>query len=148
MFDMLKELKLTQAEFDKLKYRQLIECKCFNCKKLFKTVKRNIIKIIERGVGEHIYCSRKCNPVWNNKSGYNINCSFCNKEVYKPLKQIRKFKNLFCSRQCATLFQWKDHIKIVNKCLKCNKDIHPKSVSGICQDCLFDANKERLGNLT
>ncbi len=148
MIDILKELNLTRVEFDKLKYRQNIECRCFNCKKLLKTIKRNIIKIIQRGAGNHIYCSRKCNPIWNNKSGHNINCKHCGKETYKPLKQIRKFENLFCSRKCASLFQWKDHTKIINKCSKCNKNIHIRNISGICQDCLFNINKEKLGNMT
>lgn len=63
------------------------------------------------------YCSLSCYRNGNRnsrKTGKIIKCDFCDKEVYKPLSQL-KSKNHFCSKDCANKYQAKDKIKFICK---------------------------------
>jgi len=56
------------------------------------------------------YCSIKCQRLGSRK-GKNVNCAWCGKEVYRPLKNIKRTKSgkLFCSRLCAIAWIASEH---------------------------------------
>lgn len=81
---------------------------CKICKKEF-YAKPNWIK---RGFGK--YCSREC----THKSQYNgktLICFICQKEIYRPLKQLAnsKSKKYFCSKSCQTI--WRNSVVYVGQ---------------------------------
>ncbi len=60
-----------------------------------------------RGWGK--YCSKKC-QAQSQLKGKVVSCFICNKEVYKPLRELNgsKSKNYFCSRSCQT--KWRNKV--------------------------------------
>ena len=48
------------------------------------------------------------------------NCNYCNKEIDKKPSHIKKYKNLFCNRECRDNFK---NTKVQVKCKNCEKDL-------------------------
>ena len=60
------------------------------------------------------------------RNGKNIDCNQCGKTTYKPLGEIKRSKNHFCSSDCAMAFQKRNQVQF--SCKICNsKFTKPKS---------------------
>lgn len=67
-----------------------------------------------------------------------LNCSTCNKEVFRTPSQIRSEK-VFCCRSCAAKYNNSEYPKIVKEmflCSGCKTPIDKRSKSGLCRKCL------------
>lgn len=69
--------------------------------------------------GRGVYCSKACSAT-RRKTGKNITCAQCGKDVYKQDIFLQKHKHWFCSPDCANEYQGKNRHKFV--CKICNKD--------------------------
>lgn len=116
---------------------------------------------IRKGHGK--YCSNKCSYE-SRKNGKVMNCFICNKETYKPQKELRasKSKKYFCSKSCQTIWRnsmvyvgenhpnWKNgENKDYRKILTGNK-IKPICKLCHCKDkrvlCAHHLDKDRKNN--
>jgi YHS domain-containing protein len=50
-----------------------------------------------------------------------VNCSTCDKEVNKKPSQVKAYKNLFCSRECA--HKHKARTRVIKSCACCGKEV-------------------------
>lgn len=66
-----------------------------------------------------VYCSKTCSGL-HRKNGAVIKCARCGQEVYKQNTYIKKYRELFCSKECANAYQGRNKIKYI--CKICNKD--------------------------
>jgi len=62
---------------------------------------------LKRGEGK--YCSNKCSYE-GRKNGEIVNCSTCNKKIYKSQKDLKssKSKKYFCSKSCQAIWRNKE----------------------------------------
>lgn len=72
-------------------------------------------------------CSRECTFVYR-KTGKNLKCDYCGKEVYKQVFALNKSKNFFCNQTCANKFQKGDMVKM--SCKVCSKpfEVYPSDI--------------------
>lgn len=69
------------------------------------------------------YCSSECRysgPRPSRRTGKDVACGNCNKEIYRNARQLEQASTHFCSVTCANVFQSKDKLKFV--CKTCNSD--------------------------
>jgi hypothetical protein len=105
------KLLITEEEFSKCKSRQDIPLECEFCKKPFYIPKHEIQaarNYTKRKRGK--FCSRLC--IKNDrKSKRDTICSQCKIQFEKMPNQIAKYKNHFCSRRCAGIYNSKHKTK-------------------------------------
>ena len=92
----------TEDEFLGAKFRDLLPVACSFCDKEFKITKRQIHIARKRNQIE-VFCSPQCHADSRN-SQKEVSCPICKKRFLKPMSQIRKSKNHFCSRSCNAIY--------------------------------------------
>lgn len=95
---------------------------------------------IELGWGK--YCSKKC-QFTGQRSGKNVNCDNCGKEIYRTPNDFKKSKNknFFCSKSCLCtwknnhLFFGKDNINWKNGKCSYRSIIIRTGIEIVCKIC-------------
>lgn len=74
-----------------------------------------------------ILCSVECTRNYM-KTGKNVKCEICKKEVYKYKSTLNSSKNYFCGSTCANIFQKCE--KIILNCKICKKtfEVYPSDI--------------------
>lgn len=88
----------------------MIPFECENCQKTFYVKQKFVKNYIKDGFPPR-FCSSKCEGLRKTQPKITIKCKNCGEETIKTNRQIRKNKNHFCSKSCATtwLNQHKTH---------------------------------------
>lgn len=86
-------------------------------------------------------------PAKGQKSGYDIKCENCGKEIYQTQTQYNRAKHHFCSNKCQKEFQHKIYFE-KRKCPICGKsfDVSKKSDQKFCStSCQHKWQKTQVG---
>ena len=103
----MKEL-YTQKEFDDARATHLLPFQCYICDETFFYEKRWVVQAINEEHRRQIkYCSKKCQSI-GQISKIKCVCKNCGGETQKTPSQIKKAKNVFCSRSCAATYNNKN----------------------------------------
>jgi hypothetical protein len=95
----------TTEEFILAKSSTKLPCKCVNCYNIFYKDKRTINKAIKNIDGHNgNFCSNNCKVQFNGIGEKKVFCSNCFIEFLKTPSEIKKSKNNFCSKSCATTY--------------------------------------------
>jgi hypothetical protein len=82
---------------------------CAHCKIIFVVKRKSYLDNIRDDSNHKFYCSKEC-YLAARKTGHNINCATCGKEVYKPKNELDGGEK-FCSQSCAAIFNNKKRIE-------------------------------------
>lgn len=93
------KLMISQNEFDDLKSREKVPLKCERCNKIFYKLKHRIQQKLHIS-NAHKYCSKKCLHLTYTLSK-TFKCKNCKKNVIRKQSELKRHKNVFCSRSCA-----------------------------------------------
>ncbi len=97
-----------EKEFILAKSTDKLPCECYSCKKVFYKTKHQIQRVLNPNQDySGKFCSSKCKNNFQTKK-QKINCDNCNIEFYKLPNQIKKSKNHFCGRSCASVYRNKN----------------------------------------
>lgn len=95
------KLLIEIKELSNFKSRDKIDCECEVCKKIFKTTKNTIQRILKGNCkNKNRFCSKNCQNI-GQYTMIKTFCKNCNAEMTIKPSQKRKYKNHFCSRPCA-----------------------------------------------
>ena len=111
---------------------RLVELKCANCKQL---VYRTAGRINEaRKFGWLTYCSYKCQAKKHDKRSL-VKCSNpkCHKNFLRALREIKRFKNSYCSHSCAAT--------VINRKYPKRKKVFIKNKCGYCKNYFYKKGK-------
>lgn len=95
--------------------KDLVIVKCSYCGNE-KKKRRSFLQRYEKS-----YCSQKCQNEAK-KTGRYVECRFCKKRVWRTESQLKKSRNVFCNRSCATSYNNAKHKKGKN---------HPNYIDGM-----------------
>jgi len=94
----------SKKEFNLAKSQDKLPCKCYNCKKPFLKMKKEIKLVLNDKKPFSVkFCSRSCYAEFK-VTKQEINCANCNKKFQKKPNQIKKTKNNFCSCSCSVTY--------------------------------------------
>lgn len=89
------------------------------------------------------FCDNDCVIAWQNKNAIYTSCLFCNKEIRKTPREVKKSRNLFCSRSCSAKY-YNQFTKRKYFCEECKVFIEgKKKLCPICKN-----KKKQIDNLT
>ena len=92
--------------FDNAKSEDLLPIQCIVCSKTFYKTK-HYIKLSQKKNTNQIcsYCSYKCLGIEKTRTRTKqVTCTKCGKIVTKNINDIKKSKNLFCSKSCSATY--------------------------------------------
>jgi hypothetical protein len=102
----MKPLFTTQ-EFQTTKSTDVLFCECYECKKSFSRMKKEIKRAIKGTRPDIKYCSKECSN--NSKiTKQEYCCTNCGSIFERSLSQKNKSKNLFCSKSCSVSYNNKN----------------------------------------
>lgn len=93
----------TDTEFENAKSRDLLKCECYVCNTAFLKQKRIIKHAMDHDQPGPKYCSSKC-QYEAKTTGNIVNCTKCNKKIYRNKKWLESSEHHFCSKSCAATF--------------------------------------------
>ncbi|AOV07831.1 hypothetical protein BI350_09990 [Sporosarcina ureilytica] len=121
-----------------------------------------VIKVKPSHYERKKYCSRKCKGEFQSRDllfnqhlskKQEVACSYCGKMILRKNCDIKKFVNLFCNRECNTLFKREiktpgpPKVRITLHCQECNTPfevIRSRQNAKFCsKNCLGKANGRR-----
>lgn len=98
------KIAYNQDEFNNAKSTDLLNCECLQCHKLFGVSKKLIVYELKKDTRRRTFCSRICSDL--HRSNYQrVNCLQCKKEFQKPMREIKRSPNHFCSLSCSAIYQ-------------------------------------------
>ena len=103
-----KLFKCTQQEFDNLKTTEKVPLHCPVCNKDFSRTKKRLLENNKKGLVLK-YCSNACQKFLKTQEvTKECSCLNCFKTIFKKGWELRKSKNTFCSKTCATTYNNKN----------------------------------------
>lgn len=101
-------------QYNSVKVRDMVNCECDFCGKLFSRIKRSLYKSLKRGSNEN-FCSRGCAHKKEESHTPKANCLNCGEAV-------KASSNKFCSKRCSNIILKKKRVPLFN-CKHCGKNI-------------------------
>lgn len=92
----------SDKEFVLAKEKTLLLLKCDECGEEFSNCKKRIRDKASKGLKKH-FCSSLCS-INHQKLPAKYSCQECGEKFHRPPFEIKKSKNLFCSRSCAATY--------------------------------------------
>ncbi len=94
----------TQEEFEKSKSMGKLPCECYQCKKPFYKIKKEIKSFLNgTSLSTINFCSMKCKGI-SSKRTKKIKCYNCNNEFERNLYRIKQYSKNFCSHSCCASY--------------------------------------------
>ena len=143
--------QFTNIEYKNAKSSTKLPCECYTCGNTFYTEKKWIKQaLLGKEKRQIMYCSKKCNSIGQITS---IECDFkfCGEKINKRLSEIKKTKNIFCSKSCSAKYNNSNRLvsKITRKkigikntkqkksryCISCSNEISNNSHKKYCIKC-------------
>lgn len=103
MFPGFPDFLFTKDDLNSVRVRDLLECRCSHCRKVFKRCKGDILKKHYRANKPLIYCSQKCYNehtilLTKNRNHHDYICKTCGREVKKDYWYG---SGMFCCKECS-----------------------------------------------
>jgi len=90
-------------EYNSAKSTDKLPCQCYSCNNTFFVLKKQITHELKHNRGRIKYCSLKCRNIGHSKK-QEFKCTNCNAKITKSPFELKKIKNIFCSRSCAASY--------------------------------------------
>lgn len=98
------KLLINLTDLDNYKSRDSIPLECEQCKKIFFKSK-NVIQVVLKGkaTNKARFCSEQCGNNYKNTQT-KTECTYCNQELIRTAKDLKKQKHHFCNNSCAGFY--------------------------------------------